>query len=115
MATTIAQEIAARFHDNGQCWRDADGAEIMDVCDQAATERRRDGSTQVYGFADGSAILVTEGWWDVAPKAATYRIVTISGRGLPTEVDADGYTTRLAAETMAESSHDGEYRIEECA
>ena len=42
-----------------------------------------------------------------------YRIVTVSGRGLPTTVDADGYDTRLAAEEMAETEHDGEYRVEE--
>ncbi len=41
----------------------------------------------------------------------TYRIETLSGRGLPTNVDADGYDTRLAAEAMAEDQHDGEYRI----
>jgi len=43
----------------------------------------------------------------------TYRIITLSGRGLLTGTDADGYDTRLAAEAMAEAEHDGEYRIEE--
>lgn len=42
---------------------------------------------------------------------ATYRIETVSGRGLPATVDAEGYDTRLAAEAMAEAEHDGEYRI----
>jgi hypothetical protein len=44
----------------------------------------------------------------VAPR---YRIVTVTGRGLPAGVDADGYETRLAAEAMAGEEHDGEYRI----
>lgn len=51
----------------------------------------------------------------VMPKTApapTYRIVTLSGRGLPVTVDADGYDTRAAAEAMAAAEHDGEYRIE---
>jgi len=41
-----------------------------------------------------------------------YRIVTLSGRGLPTEVDANGYETKLAAEAMADAEHDGSFRIE---
>lgn len=41
----------------------------------------------------------------------TYRIETLSGRGLPTGTDADGYDTREAAEAMADAMHDGEYRI----
>jgi hypothetical protein len=43
----------------------------------------------------------------------TYRIVTLSGRGLPVTVDADGYDTALAAEAMASAAHDGEYYLEE--
>jgi hypothetical protein len=43
----------------------------------------------------------------------TYRIVTLSGRGLPTEVDADGYDSREAAEAMAEDCHDGEWTVRE--
>ena len=41
-----------------------------------------------------------------------YRIVTVSGRGLPTAVDSDGYDTRTAADAMADAEHEGEYRIE---
>jgi len=40
----------------------------------------------------------------------TYKIVTKSGRGLPSNVDADGYDTREAAQAAAES-HDGECEI----
>lgn len=43
---------------------------------------------------------------------AKFRIVTLSGRGLPTTVEADGYDTELAAEQMADAEHDGKYRIE---
>ena len=41
----------------------------------------------------------------------TYRIVTLSGRGLPVTVDRDD--TRAAAEAMADACHDGEFRVEE--
>lgn len=41
-----------------------------------------------------------------------YRIVTVSGRGLPTNVDGDGYDTKEAADAMADTEHDGEYSIE---
>jgi hypothetical protein len=44
--------------------------------------------------------------------APTYRIVTRSGRGLPTTVDAEGYDTREAAEAIAEDAHDGEWVVE---
>lgn len=54
----------------------------------------------------------TAPWTDQtsAPKV-THRIETLSGRGLPTGTDADGYDTYEAAEAMADAMHDGEYRI----
>jgi len=41
----------------------------------------------------------------------SYSIKTISGKGLPADVDADGYTTHAAAEAMAEAHHDGDFEI----
>jgi hypothetical protein len=43
----------------------------------------------------------------------TYRVVTLSGRGLPTEVDSDGYDSREAADAIAEDCHDGEWTVRE--
>lgn len=47
----------------------------------------------------------------MATTYITYAIETLTGRGLPAGVDADGYDTYLAAAEMAEDQHDGEYRI----
>lgn len=41
-----------------------------------------------------------------------WRIVTVSGPGLPHAVDVSGYDTRFAAESMASEWHEGKYRIE---
>lgn len=40
-----------------------------------------------------------------------WTIKTLSGRGMPITVDAEGYDTYLAAEAMADAEHDGEYEI----
>jgi hypothetical protein len=41
----------------------------------------------------------------------SYSIKTISGRGLPTGVDRDGYDTYLAASAIAEDCHNGEFIV----
>ena len=41
----------------------------------------------------------------------TYAIRTVSGAGLPQQVDRAGYDTVIAAETMADEVHDGDFEI----
>jgi hypothetical protein len=44
-----------------------------------------------------------------------YEIVTLSGPGLPTDVDATGYDTEEAAREMAHAHHAGEWEVREQA
>ena len=62
---TIANLIAARFHDDGQRFRDNLGVSIEDTCLAQASSVHAYGDDRVYVFADGSALAVTEGGWDV--------------------------------------------------
>jgi len=65
MATT-AQEIADRFHDDGLCFTDASGWELADVCEaQGVRSWSPEHSAERYQFADGSAIIIQGGGWDL--------------------------------------------------
>ena len=67
MATT-AQQIAARYRNDGQVWRDDSGVELDHACRAAgAAVEYRDGhgtDTYRYDFADGSCITVAGPAWD---------------------------------------------------
>jgi hypothetical protein len=65
--TTSAQEISARFGDDGQRWTDADGVELEGVLDaDAHTFGERNAAVpQRWQFADGSAIITTDAAWDL--------------------------------------------------
>lgn len=61
-----ALTIAARFNNDGQSYRDADGVSLAEVVTAQPNSRvRYGGDAVVYIFADGSAIALTGGGWDV--------------------------------------------------
>lgn len=66
---TQAQEISARFHDDGQCWVDDAENDLDDFCERYALaihDRDGDGgSVTRYHFSDGSAIVVAGDAWDL--------------------------------------------------
>ena len=66
---TYAEEIAARFGNDGREWIDADGNELEEVlvASTAICEWRDGRNTDVrrYTLADGSAILLAGDCWDV--------------------------------------------------
>jgi hypothetical protein len=65
--STIAETISARFGDDGQNWTDDEGADIVEIVEDESVSdcRPRGGSDDIYFFADGSAIVVMHGGWDV--------------------------------------------------
>ena len=67
--TTTAHRIAAVLHDDGQTWETEDGRDLDALCreESAWVEPGQDdqhGNTR-YEFPDGSAIVATEGGWDI--------------------------------------------------
>lgn len=64
---STAEKIAERFGHDGTRWTDEHGIGLHLVlflyC--AASERSDDGRVERHVLRDGSAILVTESWWDV--------------------------------------------------
>jgi hypothetical protein len=62
-----AQQISARFADDGQRWSDATGQHIEDICENACMTTVTDGgaSTATYEFRDGSSIVIMGGGWDI--------------------------------------------------
>lgn len=66
---TTAEQIAARFHGDGQCWTDDNGKEFDAECSDACVRCEwRDGfkvgDTYRYEFVDGSVITVAGDGWD---------------------------------------------------
>lgn len=82
-AVTHAQSIAARFHEDGQCWTDDGGHRIEEVLlAQGATEERRGTDflpLRRYALADGSAILTTPEWWDVEAMGRPWCCESVEG------------------------------------
>jgi hypothetical protein len=72
---TTAQEISSLLEDDGQRFETRDGIEIDYLCKAKRPERTfRDGygtDTYRYDFADGSAIVITDAAWDLAPEGCT--------------------------------------------
>jgi hypothetical protein len=67
---TTAEQIAERFGNDGQNWRDNAGAHLDEVCEAACVSCRwrdgyRTGDTYRYVFSDGSAIVVAGDAWDI--------------------------------------------------
>ena len=64
---TQAQKIAERFGDDGQLWEDGDGASLVDALENAGGRCWSDLATnpQRWEFADGSAIIISDGAWDL--------------------------------------------------
>ena len=65
---TTAEKIAARFDDDGLTTTDATGKSMCEVCSDAGRVVRGQGVQQhltQYIFADGSAITVADGAWDI--------------------------------------------------
>ena len=64
---TIAEKISTRFGDDGQRWKDADGASLGAVMEAEGARRDvdMDGDTVRWIFADGSVITTCDGGWDL--------------------------------------------------
>jgi hypothetical protein len=72
---TSAQELAARFGNDGTCWEDGEtftpledclkGAAVLTTRPQPNPYRGGAGPIERWVFPDGSAILTTDHWWDV--------------------------------------------------
>ncbi len=63
---TEADKIAAKFHD-GQTWEAEDGTELIDVCREASkSEDTNCDGDRLFVFADGSAIVTLDAFWDLA-------------------------------------------------
>lgn len=67
MNTTIAQQIAERFGNDGQNWLDAYCTPLTDVLRDHMCDRVYNCPTftERYEFKDGSAILVSGDCWDL--------------------------------------------------
>jgi hypothetical protein len=77
MAETQAQAVARRFHKDGTCFCDDGGTSLDDALRAAgAASPELRGAIQVVGgmcrapferwvLPDGSAVLITEAWWDL--------------------------------------------------
>lgn len=67
--STIADQIAAQFGNDGLNWHDAENRHLDEVCEALTSREWRDGyrtgDTYRYEFADGSAIVVAGDCWDV--------------------------------------------------
>lgn len=67
--TTQAEQIAARFANDGMRFQNAAGENLDAVCDEIAAREWRDGyrtgDVYRYRFTDGSAIVVDGDGWDV--------------------------------------------------
>ena len=62
--TTTAQEISARFGDDGQSWT-VGGIGLDSVVESLAVRGLRCFGAEIWFFEDGSEIVITENWWDV--------------------------------------------------
>jgi hypothetical protein len=66
MSQTTAQQIAHRYDDDGQRWTDSDGIDLHDALEAAGGRTsQRDEFAQRWRFPDGSAIITTDGAWDL--------------------------------------------------
>jgi len=65
--TTTAEQISARYKDDGQEFSRDGGGEIAAECEDASEEKDQDWQREatLYRFADGSAIIFTSCYWDV--------------------------------------------------
>jgi hypothetical protein len=68
--TTIAQQVAAQFDNDGQTWKDVEGRRLSEVCDKLAVSatQRSDGHggyTYRYVFEDNSVLLEGPDCWDL--------------------------------------------------
>jgi len=63
---TVAQQISARYGDDGQIWNDRDGVHIEDACRAAHGRRDRNDNRDCtrYTFSDGSVLTLAGGGWD---------------------------------------------------
>jgi hypothetical protein len=75
MTATTADKTAALFNNDGQCWErpgNSGGFNLLNTCAAASTdiERNEHHSLTRYAFSDGSAILIADGGWQIAPGGA---------------------------------------------
>jgi hypothetical protein len=61
---SIAEQISARFHDDGQRFEDADGHELDQVCAEKAVRTDKRGDPIRYEFDDDSVIVIAGDGWD---------------------------------------------------
>jgi hypothetical protein len=74
---TIAEQIAARFGDDGQQWEDADGVALWDACKAAGGSADQFWELEAtrYEFDDGSALVLTPGGWDIGMPGTDRRCI----------------------------------------
>jgi hypothetical protein len=66
-ARSQAQEISARYHDDSERWRDAEGVDIADALVAAGARRDSGRGNQAFRYTlpDGSAITLAGDGWDI--------------------------------------------------
>lgn len=80
-----ALTIAAHFDNDGQRFTDNDGQSIRAFCIEQADDVTRLDSGAVFTFADGSALALTDGGWDVVvPYLTGWASADASGQPDPT-------------------------------
>ena len=66
---TDAQNLSARYDDDGQKWTDADGVDLVDALDALVdnfdARKYQRAAGDLYRLADGSWLVVMGGCWDV--------------------------------------------------
>ena len=72
---TQAEAISERFGDDGSHWHDSAGVDLEDALEAVGavcvtTPRSRGPSSERWEFDDGSAVVLTDGCWDLACGAA---------------------------------------------
>ena len=68
MTKTTAEKISEKFSNDGQCFTNAAGEELDDVCEAHTRPDYRDGygtDTYRYTFDDGSVITIAGDGWDL--------------------------------------------------
>lgn len=67
---TTAQQIAAQFNNDGQCWTNCANESLGDVADRHAHDKTGHGSAIKYIFTDGSILIDDGDAWDFGIEGA---------------------------------------------
>jgi hypothetical protein len=62
----MAEQMADRFNDDGECFEDANGTNLSTACrDAGAVSEHPGDDVHRYTFPDDSAIIAAGGVWDI--------------------------------------------------